>query len=175
MSKIEDIETVALTWGRRHRTLDFEPRTLNRQTSFVSESEEQTFEFARELAGTLELPAHILLYGELGAGKTTFTKGLAAGLGLEDVSAVASPTFTLVNQYAGRVPIYHVDLYRIKAGEIADLGLEDMFDEPAAAVVVEWAERLGNFDPGPTLRVSLTYLDANTRQIQLESGADEEV
>ena len=50
-----------------------------------------------------------------------------------------------------------------------------MFDEPAAAVVVEWAERLGNFDPGPALRVSLTYVDANTRQIQLESGADEEV
>ena len=144
-------------------------------TSFLSESEEQTFEFARELAGTLELPAHILLFGELGAGKTIFTKGLAAGLGLEDPSEVTSPTFTLVNQYAGRVPIYHVDLYRIEAGALDDLGLEDMFDEPTAAVVVEWAERLGNFDPGPALRVSLTYLAANTRQIQLESGVDEEV
>ena len=136
--------------------------------SFLSESEEQTFEFARELAGTLELPAHILLFGELGAGKTIFTKGLAAGLGLEDLSEVSSPTFTLVNQYAGRVPIYHVDLYRIEAGALDDLGLEDMFDEPTAAVVVEWAERLGNFDPGPALRVSLTYVDASTRRIEIQ-------
>ncbi len=144
-------------------------------TSFLSQSEEQTFEFARELAGTLELPVHVLLFGELGAGKTTFAKGLAAGLGLEDVGEVSSPTFTLVNQYAARMPIYHVDLYRIESGELDDLGLEDMFDEPAAAVVVEWAERLGNFDPGPATRVTLTYVDANARQIQLESGADEDV
>ena len=142
-------------------------------TSFLSKSEEQTFEFARELAGTLELPVHVLLFGELGAGKTTFTKGLAAGLGLDDVDDVSSPTFTLVNQYAARIPIFHVDLYRIESGELDDLGLEDMFDEPAAAVVVEWAERLGNFDPGPATRVSVTYVDDHTRRLEIDHGGTE--
>jgi len=140
-------------------------------TSFLSQSEKQTFEFGRELGGTLELPAHVLLYGELGAGKTALTRGLAAGFGLEDVSEVSSPTFTLINKYAGRVPIYHVDLYRIEAGDLDDLGLEDMFDEPEVAVVVEWAECLVDFDPGLATRVSLSYVDYHTRRLEISLGS----
>ena len=84
----------------------------------ISRSEEQTYQTAKELAQSLQFPAHILLYGELGAGKTLFAKGLADGFGVQDVDAVSSPTFTLVNQYSGRVRIYHVDLYRIETGAL---------------------------------------------------------
>lgn len=138
---------------------------------FLSESEEQTFEFARELAASLQLPAYILLFGELGAGKTTFTKGLAAGFGVADVDEVSSPTFTLVNQYQGCVPVYHVDLYRVESTDLYDLGLDDILDEPEAVVVVEWAERLGDFTPETPTRVTLTYIDDHTRQIDLKNDA----
>src|SRR5260370_41059546 len=110
----------------------------------ISQSEEQTYAAAKELARSLKIPAHILLYGELGAGKTVFAKGLADGFGGLDVDEVSSPTFTLVNQYSGRVRIYHIDLYRIETGALDGLGLEEIFDW-YAAVIVEWAERLGNF------------------------------
>ncbi len=135
-------------------------------TNFLSQSEEQTFEYARELAASLEVPAQILLCGELGAGKTTFTKGLAAGFGVEAVDEVSSPTFTLVNQYRGRVPVYHVDLYRVASTDLYDLGLDDIFDEPQAVVVVEWAERLAELAPENAIRITLTYVDDHTRQIE---------
>jgi tRNA threonylcarbamoyladenosine biosynthesis protein TsaE len=134
-------------------------------TKFLSRSERQTFEYARELAGSLELPARILLIGELGAGKTSFTKGVAAGFGVEDVDEVSSPTFTLVNQYEGRVPVYHVDLYRVESTDLYDLGLDDIFDEQAV-VVVEWAERLAGSTPENSIRITLTYVDEHTRQIE---------
>ena len=67
----------------------------------------------------MRLPAHILLYGDLGAGKTALTRGIAAGFGLEDIDEVASPTFTLINEYRGRVKIYHIDLYRLDEGASA--------------------------------------------------------
>ena len=146
-------------------------------SAFLSHSESETFDFARELAGSVSLPAHILLYGELGAGKTTFTKGLALGFGLEDIDDVTSPTFTLVNQYQGRVPIYHVDLYRIESGDFEGLGLEEIFDDPNAVVVVEWAERLGDLTPEDAVRVSMSYVSPSEREIAVrhESTKDTEV
>src|ERR1051326_1298898 len=119
----------------------------------VSQSEEQTFATARELAHKLRIPAHILLYGDLGAGKTLFAKGPACGVWVSDVDEVSSPTFTLVNQYPGRIRIYHIDLYRIDTGALDGLGLEEIFDDPNAAVIVEWAERLGNFEKSEERRV----------------------
>jgi tRNA threonylcarbamoyladenosine biosynthesis protein TsaE len=130
-------------------------------------SEEETHEFARRLAESMALPAHILLYGDLGAGKTTFTRGLAAGFGIEAVDDVSSPTFTLINQYKGRIKIYHIDLYRVESGKLDGLGLEDIFDDPQAAVIVEWAERLGNFETPGATRVFLHYVDAGTRSIEI--------
>src|SRR5213594_2865942 len=115
----------------------------------ISQSEEQTYATAKELARASKIPAHILLYGDLGAGKTLFAKGLAEGFGVADVDDVSSPTFTLINRYAGRVRIYHIDLYRIETGAIEGLGLDEIFDDPDAAVIIEWAERLGSCEtPG---------------------------
>jgi tRNA threonylcarbamoyladenosine biosynthesis protein TsaE len=133
----------------------------------ISQSEEQTYTTARELARTLSTPAHILLYGDLGAGKTLFAKGLADGLGVEDVDEVSSPTFTLVNQYRGRIRIYHIDLYRIETGALDGLGLEEIFDDPDAAVIVEWAERLGGFETPGAIRVFLAYVDDHRRKIDI--------
>src|SRR5215475_7193367 len=86
------------------------------ELDMLSTSEKETYDFAKQLAQSLPRPAHILLYGDLGAGKTIFAKGLADGFGVADVNEVSSPTFTLINQYAGRVRVYHIDLYRIETG-----------------------------------------------------------
>src|SRR5262245_22166563 len=133
----------------------------------ISTSEEQTYNIAKELASGLSLPAHILLYGDLGAGKTLFAKGLAEGFGLIDVDEVSSPTFTLINQYVGRIKVSHIDLYRIGVGAIDGLGLEEIFDDPNAAVIVEWAERLGSFATPGAVRVFLSYVDDRSRKIEI--------
>ena len=133
----------------------------------ISQSEEQTFETARALAYKLKTPAHILLYGDLGAGKTLFAKGLAAGFGVNDVDDVSSPTFTLINHYSGRIRIYHIDLYRIEKGALDGLGLEEIFDDPNAAVIVEWAERLGAFETPGATKVFLGYVDDHSRKIDI--------
>ncbi len=133
----------------------------------ISTSEQQTFDFARTLAEGLQFPAHILLYGDLGAGKTVFARGLADGFGVNDVDEVSSPTFTLINQYAGQSRIYHIDLYRIETGALDGLGLEEVFDDPGAAVIVEWAERLGRFETPGAVRVFLSYVDDHSRKIDV--------
>ena len=120
-----------------------------------------------ELAAGLKAPAHILLYGDLGAGKTLFAKGLADGFGVLDVDDVSSPTFTLINQYSGRMKIYHIDLYRIETGALDGLGLEEIFDDTDAAVIIEWAERLGTFETPGAVRVFLSYVDEHSRKIEL--------
>jgi tRNA threonylcarbamoyladenosine biosynthesis protein TsaE len=133
----------------------------------ISTSEKQTYEFAKRLAAGLKPPTHILLYGDLGAGKTLFTKGLCDGFGAADIDEVTSPTFTLINQYAGGVRIYHIDLYRIETGKLEGLGLEEIFDDPEAAVIIEWAERLGYFETPGAVRVFLSYVDDHSRKIEI--------
>ena len=134
----------------------------------ISKSEAETFRLGKELAESMKLPAHILLYGDLGAGKTSFARGLAAGFGLEDTDEVSSPTFTLINQYHGSSVVYHIDLYRIDTGQLDGLGLDEIFDDPRAAVIVEWAERLGNFQTAGSVRVFLEYVDEGSRKIEIK-------
>ena len=105
----------------------------------VTNSPDETEAEGEELGRRLRPGDLILLTGPLGAGKTTFVRGLARGAGSE--AQVASPTFQLVRIYSGRVQLAHVDLYRVKAaGELADLGLDELIDE--GAVVVEWGDRI---------------------------------
>ncbi len=93
------------------------------------------------MAGAFKGNEVVLLVGELGAGKTIFAKGIASGLGLEDHGLVCSPSFTLLNIYQAKFPVFHFDLYRLeKSDEIADLGLEDYLDR--GVIIVEWAERI---------------------------------
>lgn len=103
-----------------------------------TETEEQTEAVGRALAGTLRGGEVITLRGDLGAGKTVFTRGLARGLGI--ASPILSPTFTIVREYAGRLKLYHFDFYRLtEAEELQEIGFEE-YVQPEAVVVIEWAE-----------------------------------
>jgi tRNA threonylcarbamoyladenosine biosynthesis protein TsaE len=105
----------------------------------------------------------LLLTGELGAGKTTFVQGLAAGLGVEE--HVASPTFTLIREYRGRLPVAHVDVYRLdRIQDVVDLALDEVADGDAV-LVVEWGDAVDELLPEERLRVELTTTDV--------TGADE--
>ena len=106
----------------------------------TSTSEQETFALGKTLAETLQPGTFVLLHGDLGAGKTAFVRGMAAGLGANP-DDVSSPTFVLVQHYKGRVPLTHVDLYRLdSAAAVDDLGLEEMAS--GGVVAIEWAERL---------------------------------
>src|ERR1700686_2222372 len=123
--------------------------------SLVTHSELDTAEAGRNLAATLAAGSVVLLFGDLGAGKTAFVRGLAEGLGV-DPSEVSSPTFTLIQEYrGGRLPLYHVDLYRLNdAREVDDLGLEEMASDGILAL--EWADKLPRPMPG-AIAVRIEY------------------
>jgi tRNA threonylcarbamoyladenosine biosynthesis protein TsaE len=106
----------------------------------VTSSEEETSAAGERLAASLSPGDVVLLYGELGAGKTAFVRGMARGVGA-NADDVSSPTFTLVQEYAGiRATLYHVDLYRLEPAEVDDLGLEELVSGEGI-VAIEWAER----------------------------------
>jgi tRNA threonylcarbamoyladenosine biosynthesis protein TsaE len=138
----------------------------------VTNSTEGTIEQGREIGARLKPPVLILLSGELGAGKTTLTKGIAAGLGAAEEDEVTSPTFTLVHKYDRGTRVYHVDLYRI--GDLQDLetlGLEDVFAEQAV-VIVEWPEKLTLRIDWPVVRIHLEHVAEDTRRISIDDPAD---
>ena len=105
----------------------------------VTRSEEETVAAGARLAASLQAGDVVLLYGDLGAGKTAFTRGLAQGLGAP-ADDVSSPTFTLVQEYRGTVTLYHVDLYRLEEAEVDDLGLDELVLGDGV-VAIEWADR----------------------------------
>ena len=133
----------------------------------VSRSAEETFELAARIGAHLVAPAILLLSGELGAGKTVFAKGLAAGLGI-DPDEVTSPTFTLINEYEGRARLYHVDLYRLEPGACDHLGLDEIFADPQAITVIEWAERLGERPEG-AIQVVIEVVSGVERRVRIEA------
>jgi tRNA threonylcarbamoyladenosine biosynthesis protein TsaE len=134
----------------------------------VTHSSEETIRCGREIAAQLQPPVLVLLSGDLGAGKTTLTKGIASGLGAAAEDDVTSPTFTLVHKYGHGTPVYHVDLYRI--GDFHDLetlGLEDVFSE-RAIVIVEWPDRFKLRTGWPVVRVHLEHVSEDTRKISID-------
>lgn len=130
---------------------------------YITKSVEQTFALAKEYAKTLKNGDVILLSGDLGAGKTAFTKGLAAGLNITD--EVTSPTYAYLNVYGER--LYHYDCYRLSCGEDAEsLGLTDYFGEDNVCVI-EWSENIADVLPENCKRVIISKIDENTRKIIL--------
>lgn len=131
----------------------------------VWRSAEETRRLARRLGRLAAGPLVIALIGELGSGKTLFVQGLARGLGVPEGTAVTSPTFTLVHHYAGRLPLAHVDLYRLEAPvAMEELGLEELFDG-AGVCAVEWADRLPAGALAERLEIRLTIAGAGRRRI----------
>jgi len=128
-------------------------------------SPEETREFAAQLARKLQVGDVVLLFGDLGAGKTTFVQGLARGLGVPEECYVQSPTFALINEYPGSVPLFHVDLYRLEPEDVYDLGLEELLER--GILVIEWSERLP-FPFEKEFRVFLNILSPERRKIIVE-------
>jgi len=132
-----------------------------------TKSAEATRELAGALAALLDAGDVLVLAGDLGAGKTTFTQGLAASLGV--TTPVTSPTFTLVHEYAGRVPIVHIDVYRLEhLQEVHDLGFDELVGGDAVAIV-EWGDILGPLLPPDRLQLTFEYEpdDENARLVTL--------
>lgn len=136
-----------------------------KKTTILTHSEEETFQIAGKLAKNLKGDEILLLTGELGAGKTVFTKGLCFGLGLKTNNHVCSPSYTLVNVYDAKFRIFHIDLYRlVSRADIEDLGWEDYIGE--GIIIVEWGEKMEiKFD---CIRVRIEVLAGNKRKIFIE-------
>ncbi len=131
----------------------------------ITNSEAETIAVGRDLGRSLRPGDVVLLDGPLGAGKTAFARGLAEGLGCE-TDAVASPTFTIVHEYPGPVPLQHADLYRLNPDEVDDLGLEDLMEGQVLAV--EWPERWRHAPAGARL-VSIEPAGGDRRQIRISA------
>ena len=135
----------------------------------ITRSEDETIAAGRSLAAALQPGAVVLLSGDLGAGKTAFVRGLAEGLGF-DTREVTSPTFTLVHEYrGGRLPLIHVDLYRLDRADLDEIGLDE--DLAARGVVaVEWAERLSRRVAG-AVAVRITDQGGDRRHIDVRPAS----
>lgn len=128
-----------------------------------ADTAEETIDFAERIAKLLQAGDVITLEGDLGAGKTTFTKGIAKGLGI--TKTVNSPTFTIIKEYQGQLSLYHMDVYRLKDSD-EDLGFDEYF-EGEGVTVVEWAHLIEDQLPVDYLQINLYYDDASGRRIAL--------
>lgn len=139
------------------------------QIEVISNSVEQTKKIAKSYAQSIKSPVVISLIGDLGAGKTTFTKGFCEGLGIKDL--VTSPTFTIMNEYTGgRFTVYHFDMYRLSNKEEAlELGFDEYFDlrKLKGICIVEWAENVKGLLPALYVEINLIKINENSRKIQI--------
>jgi len=142
----------------------------NRVRGILSKSPEETQKIGMEIARSLPVPGVVLLRGTLGSGKTTLTRGIALGLGLDDPGLVNSPSFTLVNIYHGRCPIYHVDLYRLKGKrDLYSIGIDE-FMGTEGVTIVEWSEKLSSKCAG-AVEVELEDAGGDRRRLYINSPA----
>jgi len=124
-----------------------------------------------EIGNNLKSPRVLCFYGELGTGKTTFVQGFAKGLGI--TSRLLSPTFIIVRRY--NIPdsagfLYHLDLYRVEEKDLAELGVSDMLSDPDSIVVIEWAEKLGNWLPKDRVDITFSVLPNGNHEIRYQKG-----
>jgi tRNA threonylcarbamoyladenosine biosynthesis protein TsaE len=134
--------------------------------TFTTHSESETADVGRDLGSTLDRESVVLLSGDLGAGKTAFVRGLAEGLGAS-AADVSSPTFTLIQEYrGGRLPLLHVDLYRLDdPREVDDLGLDEL--GIGGVLAIEWADKLPE-PPREAIRVTIAHVEENIRTITVD-------
>ena len=129
----------------------------------ITTGEGETVKKGKELGSALKAGDIVALYGDLGAGKTAFTRGIAAGLGIK--AHVSSPTFTIVNEYPGKIPLFHFDLYRLAdEAELFDIGWHDYL-ERGGVCVIEWSEKAATAMPPEAVTVNIEIIDGDTRGI----------
>ncbi|MBQ7974489.1 MAG: tRNA (adenosine(37)-N6)-threonylcarbamoyltransferase complex ATPase subunit type 1 TsaE [Clostridia bacterium] len=118
-----------------------------------TDSAEETYDFAKQFAQNLQGGDVLCMYGDLGAGKTLFAQGVASGLGIDDY--ISSPTFTIVNEYEGRIPFYHFDVYRIAdSDEMYETGFDD-YISGTGVCLIEWAELIDDIIPRPYTKITI--------------------
>ena len=145
------------------------PPSTDKKAPIVVTTADDTKAWGRRLGRKLRVGDVVGLVGPLGAGKTTLTQGIAEGMQISAHRHVASPTFALVNEHPGRVPLLHADLYRINSpAEVAELGLDEAFDRTAA--VIEWIDRIPAAAPVDHLRVTIAIAADGARHLTLEAG-----
>ena len=144
------------------------PINIQQRYVFRSGSPAITFNFGKRLGERLKAGSIIALIGELGCGKTLFTRGICAGLGVPE-RYVSSPTFIFVNEYRGRLPVFHIDLYRLDTiAEEFEIGILDYLAKAdSGVIVVEWAEKILSLLPDSYLQVHFQVLSARRRQLEL--------
>jgi tRNA threonylcarbamoyladenosine biosynthesis protein TsaE len=140
---------------------------------FTTHSAEETTALGRKLAARMLPPKLVLLRGDLGAGKTTLVKGIAAGFGAATEDEVTSPTFTLVHEYRGpAATLYHIDLYRVDTQrELETLGLDDLMTENSI-LLIEWGEKFARFTKERDIEISLERVGENERRIEFAQAVD---
>lgn len=145
--------------------------TRNKRMQIISKNEEETRKAGRVFSDSLIKGDVISLRGSLGAGKTVFAKGIAEALNIEE--AIVSPTFTIVQEYDGRLKMYHLDLYRLSGeDEFESMGGED-FLYPDGVTLIEWSEKIESMLPDSTIYVDITILENGDRLIKAEGGCHE--
>jgi tRNA threonylcarbamoyladenosine biosynthesis protein TsaE len=134
---------------------------------FQTQSTSETIRIGKSI-GSLLLPGDVVaLVGELGTGKTQFIKGLAAGVGVGKPTYISSPSFTLINEYAGKVPFYHIDLFRLRSEkEAQELGLEEYF-QGGGITAIEWADKIPCFLPQEILWIHIRHTGKHTRSFEI--------
>ncbi len=137
---------------------------------YLSDNPEETFSCGKRLGKKLEAGSIIALIGELGCGKTLFTRGICEGVGVLE-RYVNSPTFAFVNEYAGKLPVFHMDLYRLNTtDELFELGILDYLHKVETAImVVEWAEKIIKFLPEDFLKIEFQVLSLTSRRLEFDS------
>ncbi len=144
---------------------------MNKKFTVETPNERETINTGERLGRILRKGDIVCLYGNLGAGKTTFVKGIARGLGIEE-REITSASFVIIAEHYGRIPLFHIDLYRVSGGDdVPDLGIEEYLDGEGVAVV-EWAERLTGWDC--SFRVDIKFPDDVRREITI-SGSKERI
>jgi tRNA threonylcarbamoyladenosine biosynthesis protein TsaE len=139
----------------------------NHKFQITTHSVTETQKLGQTLGAGIHRAIIIALTGDLGSGKTAFVQGLAKGLDVSEKYYITSPTFTFINQYPGRHPLFHVDLYRIEhASELEEIGLEEILQQDAV-IAIEWAERLFEETLSGHLELRLRIINENTRMIDI--------
>jgi len=148
--------------------MDQTPRAFYEKI-IVSRSEKESHRFGFLLGQQIHGPLVVALTGELGAGKTRLAQGIARGLGVPETYYVTSPSYSLVNEYPGRLGLYHIDLYRLKdSAELEEIGLEEILTSDHVSVI-EWAERLGPALPSKRLDITIEIVNDELRHFHLKA------
>jgi tRNA threonylcarbamoyladenosine biosynthesis protein TsaE len=139
----------------------------------ISKSPGDTLGIGRIIGENLTGGQVVALTGELGTGKTCLTQGIAQGMGIAGVYYITSPTFTLINEYPGRIPLYHMDVYRLSGSrDLEDMGYKEYF-YGAGVVVIEWAEKVADILPDGALMIDMKHSgDSNTRKMRISCESD---